>query len=165
MSPRFAERYAAAHEHRGRHAQKAGKLRHAWNRRLCSWCMSGCGVCLLCACWGGQLRDSFSGIAGQPTRPPPETAPNFLRVCPIAIPLKGCVNATRGSPLRLTAANRVRHGQPVSDPSLPGCGGGERTWMRADSRERYQGWFSWWIQQTITQTQEPPQRVTADRNT
>ena len=29
-------------------------------------------------------------------------------------------------------------------------------WMRADSRERYQGWFSWSIQQTITQTQDYP---------
>ncbi|MGI8448120.1 MAG: SET domain-containing protein-lysine N-methyltransferase [Streptosporangiaceae bacterium] len=26
-------------------------------------------------------------------------------------------------------------------------------WMRADLQERYRGWFSWWLQQKITQTQ------------
>jgi hypothetical protein len=26
-------------------------------------------------------------------------------------------------------------------------------WMRADLQERYQGWFSWWLQQKIA---EPP---------
>jgi hypothetical protein len=25
-------------------------------------------------------------------------------------------------------------------------------WMRSDLQERYQGWFSWWLQQKITQT-------------
>lgn len=29
-------------------------------------------------------------------------------------------------------------------------------WMRTDVRERYRGWFSWWLQQKITQTQEHP---------
>ena len=156
MNPRFAERYAAAHEHSGRHAQKAGKLRHAWNRRLCTHAcrLRASAYCVLA---GAASCAIASGITDQPDRARPETAPNFLRVCPIAIPLKGCVNATRGSPLRLTAANRVRHGQPVSDPSLPGYGRWRGTdWMRADSRERYQGWFSWWIQQTITQTQDHP---------
>jgi len=28
-------------------------------------------------------------------------------------------------------------------------------WMRADLRERYQGWFSWWLQQEITRTAHP----------
>jgi uncharacterized protein len=31
-------------------------------------------------------------------------------------------------------------------------------WMRADLRERYRGWFSWWLQQKITQTQDHPSR-------
>lgn len=29
-------------------------------------------------------------------------------------------------------------------------------WMRADLRERYRGWFSWWLQQKIAQTQHHP---------
>jgi uncharacterized protein len=31
-------------------------------------------------------------------------------------------------------------------------------WMRADVQERYRGWFSWWLQQKITQTQDHPRR-------
>ena len=31
-------------------------------------------------------------------------------------------------------------------------------WMRADVQERYRGWFSWWLQQKITQTQNKPGR-------
>ena len=31
-------------------------------------------------------------------------------------------------------------------------------WMRADVRERYQGWFSWWLQQKIALTQDRPGR-------
>jgi hypothetical protein len=31
-------------------------------------------------------------------------------------------------------------------------------WMRAGVRERYRGWFSWWLQQKITPTQGPPSR-------
>jgi len=31
-------------------------------------------------------------------------------------------------------------------------------WMRTDLRERYRGWFSWWLQQKITQTQDHPSR-------
>jgi uncharacterized protein len=35
----------------------------------------------------------------------------------------------------------------------PACRGVVRgtDWRRADLRERYQGWFSWWLQQMITQ--------------
>jgi uncharacterized protein len=29
-------------------------------------------------------------------------------------------------------------------------------WMRADLQERYRGWFSWWLQQKITQTRDGP---------
>jgi len=29
-------------------------------------------------------------------------------------------------------------------------------WMRPDLRERYSGWFSWWLQQQITRTQNHP---------
>jgi hypothetical protein len=28
--------------------------------------------------------------------------------------------------------------------------------MRTDLRERYRGWFSWWLQQKITQAQDDP---------
>ena len=31
-------------------------------------------------------------------------------------------------------------------------------WMRADLRARYRGWFSWWLQQKIKQTQHHPGR-------
>jgi uncharacterized protein len=31
-------------------------------------------------------------------------------------------------------------------------------WMRADLRERYRGWFSWWLHQKIAQTQHHPGR-------
>jgi hypothetical protein len=31
-------------------------------------------------------------------------------------------------------------------------------WMRADVRERYRGWFSWWLQQKIAQTHHRPDR-------
>jgi uncharacterized protein len=31
-------------------------------------------------------------------------------------------------------------------------------WMRADLQARYRGWFSWWLQQKITQTQGHPSR-------
>jgi len=31
-------------------------------------------------------------------------------------------------------------------------------WMRTDLRERYRGWFSWWLQQKIAQTQDHPSR-------
>ena len=29
-------------------------------------------------------------------------------------------------------------------------------WMRTDLRERCRGWFSWWLQQKIAQTQDHP---------
>jgi hypothetical protein len=29
-------------------------------------------------------------------------------------------------------------------------------WMRTDVQERYRGWFSWWLQQKIAQTQDAP---------
>jgi hypothetical protein len=31
-------------------------------------------------------------------------------------------------------------------------------WMRTDLRERYRGWFSWWLQRKITQAQDDPSR-------
>jgi uncharacterized protein len=31
-------------------------------------------------------------------------------------------------------------------------------WMRADLRARYRGWFSWWLQQKITQAHDRPGR-------
>jgi uncharacterized protein len=31
-------------------------------------------------------------------------------------------------------------------------------WTRPGLRERYRGWFSWWLQQKITQTQDHPSR-------
>src|SRR5436190_18708673 len=31
-------------------------------------------------------------------------------------------------------------------------------WMRADLRARYRGWFSWWLQQEMTQAQDHPRR-------
>jgi hypothetical protein len=31
-------------------------------------------------------------------------------------------------------------------------------WMRIDLRERYRGWFSWWLQQKIAQIQDHPSR-------
>jgi uncharacterized protein len=31
-------------------------------------------------------------------------------------------------------------------------------WMRPDVRDRYRGWFSWWLQQKITQTHDHPSR-------
>jgi hypothetical protein len=31
-------------------------------------------------------------------------------------------------------------------------------WMRTDLRERYRGWFSWWLQQKITRTGDLPSR-------
>ena len=31
-------------------------------------------------------------------------------------------------------------------------------WMRTDVRERYRGWFSWWLQQKIALTQDRPGR-------
>ena len=31
-------------------------------------------------------------------------------------------------------------------------------WMRADIQERYEGWFSWWLQQKITATHRPGSR-------
>jgi hypothetical protein len=31
-------------------------------------------------------------------------------------------------------------------------------WMRTDIQERYRGWFSWWLQQKIAQTQNYPSR-------
>jgi hypothetical protein len=31
-------------------------------------------------------------------------------------------------------------------------------WMRADLRARYRGWFSWWLQREMTQTQDHPRR-------
>jgi hypothetical protein len=42
----------------------------------------------------------------------------------------------------------------------PACRGVVRgtDWMRADLRERYQGWFSWWLQRKITQSQDHPSR-------
>jgi hypothetical protein len=42
----------------------------------------------------------------------------------------------------------------------PACRGVVRgtDWMRADLRERYRGWFSWWLQQKITQTAAHPSR-------
>jgi uncharacterized protein len=35
-------------------------------------------------------------------------------------------------------------------------------WMRADVRERYRDWFSWWLRQKIAQTQDHPQPVALD---
>ena len=39
----------------------------------------------------------------------------------------------------------------------PACRGmvTETDWMRPDVQARYRGWFSWWLQQKITQTQDP----------
>jgi hypothetical protein len=31
-------------------------------------------------------------------------------------------------------------------------------WMRTDVRERYRGWFAWWLQQKIAQTPDHPSR-------
>ncbi|HEY3035495.1 MAG TPA: SET domain-containing protein-lysine N-methyltransferase [Streptosporangiaceae bacterium] len=31
-------------------------------------------------------------------------------------------------------------------------------WMRTDVQERYRGWFSWWLQHKIAQTQDQPSR-------
>jgi uncharacterized protein len=31
-------------------------------------------------------------------------------------------------------------------------------WTRTDVQERYRGWFSWWLQQKIAQTQDHPSR-------
>jgi uncharacterized protein len=31
-------------------------------------------------------------------------------------------------------------------------------WMRTDVQLRYRGWFSWWLQQKITQIQDKPGR-------
>ena len=49
----------------------------------------------------------------------------------------------------------LRHGLPVRDRGLPGRGAGT-DWRRADVRERYRGWFSWWLQQKIAQTGDHP---------